>query len=253
MPLTMKELKLDNKLDKANLLQQEKLCQQGGFPEAYLGSRELASRWRLNYIDRLIMGDVLDFGGVADLRALKLLVELLRHRVGSPLSYRSLSEDLQLSATTIKKYVDLLEDLFIIFRITPFSRNIARSLLKEPKIYFYDSGMVYGDEGVKFENFMALNLLEECMVQEEEKGIPTQLQYIRTKDGVEVDFCIVENYETPKKLIEVKIRDVHIHKGLIKFQQELNVEAYQILKFLDVAQKIKNIHLVSALNFYSLS
>lgn len=50
------------------------------------------------------------------------------------------------------------EALYIVFRITPFSKNIARSLVKEPKIYFFDTGLVKGNEAIKFENFCALCL-----------------------------------------------------------------------------------------------
>lgn len=57
---------------------------------------------------------------------------------------------------TVKKYIRILESLFVIFRVTPCSRNIARSIIKIPKIYFYDTGLVNGDEGARFENMAAL-------------------------------------------------------------------------------------------------
>ncbi len=65
-----------------------------------------------------------------------MVFELLRRRVGSPVSYASIARDVKASPTTIIKYIQVLEALYIIFRVAPYSRNIARSILKEPKIYF---------------------------------------------------------------------------------------------------------------------
>jgi len=97
---------------------------------------------------------------VHSLRNIELTLDLLRRRVGSPISYSSLAADVNCSPNTIKRYIEIMEALFIIFRVTPYHRNIARSLLKEPKIYFYDTGMVKGDEGLKFENMAAVCLLK---------------------------------------------------------------------------------------------
>ena len=83
----------------------------------------------------------------------------LRSSVGSVISYKSIAEDLGISPITVKRYIQLLEALYIIFQVKPYSKKISRSILKEPKVYFYDNGLVDGDEGVKFENFIAVSLL----------------------------------------------------------------------------------------------
>ena len=84
----------------------------------------------------------------------------MRQRVGSPLSYASLARDVGCAPNTIKRHIEIFEALYIIFRVTPYHRNIARSIHKEAKIYFYDSGMVVGNEGVRFENLVAISLLK---------------------------------------------------------------------------------------------
>ncbi|QQR90634.1 MAG: DUF4143 domain-containing protein [Myxococcales bacterium] len=76
-----------------------------------------------------------------------LVLELLRKRVGSPISFRSIACDVGISPSTVMRYIEIFEALFIVFRVTRHSRNVARSLLKESKIYFFDTGMVLGDEG----------------------------------------------------------------------------------------------------------
>ncbi|MCK5783576.1 MAG: ATP-binding protein, partial [Desulfobacterales bacterium] len=160
----------------------EKLIDRGGFPEPLLAEKNVdVDRWRNQYMDGLIRTDVLDFENIQDFRAMQLLLELLRSRVGSPVSYKSIAEDIQIAPNTVKKYIQILESLYIIFKVTPFSKKIARSILKEPKIYFFDTGLVKGDEGVKFENLTALSLLKHVYGMHDFKGLPYTLNYLRTK------------------------------------------------------------------------
>ena len=84
-----------------------------------------AERWRLQYTDSLLRIDVLEFDNIQNLNAIRLVFELLRERVASPVSYQSIAEDVGISANTVKKYIQILEALYIVFRVTPFSHNIA--------------------------------------------------------------------------------------------------------------------------------
>jgi predicted AAA+ superfamily ATPase len=173
-----------------------RLILRGGFPEPFLAEDDtLAEGWRRQYTDALVREDVLDFERIGDFKALRLTLELLRHRVGSPVSCSSLARDLGIVPNTVKKYIRLFEALCVVFRLNPFTDHIARSLSKEPKLYFYDTGMVLGDDGAKFENLAALSLAKEAAAAEDVRGIRASLNYIRTKDGREVDFCYVENGE----------------------------------------------------------
>ena len=94
---------------------------------------------------------MLTLSAVRNIQAIETLIELLRSRVGSPVSANSLARDLQKSRNTVQHWLGLLEDLYVIFRISPYHRNVARSLLKEPKYYFYDNAMVRGEPGVRLE------------------------------------------------------------------------------------------------------
>ncbi len=159
------------------------LLERGGFPEPFLtDSSDNANRWRLQYIDGLIRTDILDFEKIHDFRAIQLTVELLRQRVGSPISWSSLARDINCSPNTIKRYIEILESLYIIFRVTPFHKNIDRSLLKEPKIYFFDTGMVQGNEGIRLENLIAVSLLKHLNWIEDCKGVRCELMTLRTKE-----------------------------------------------------------------------
>jgi hypothetical protein len=100
---------------------------------------------------------------------------MLKKRVGSPLSYRSLAEDLQVSPNTVRNYIDILASLYIIFLVRPYHRNISRSIQKEPKLYFYDPGVVSGDYGIKLENAVAVSLLKHAHFLQDTKGKNVEL------------------------------------------------------------------------------
>jgi predicted AAA+ superfamily ATPase len=133
-------------------------------------------------------------------------VTLLRERVGSPVSLASIARDLQLSPTTLTRYLAILEALHIVFLVRPFHRKIARSLLKEPKVYFYDNGLVHGDEGVRFENACALMLQGHVQFLQDSEGRELSLHYVRNKDGKEIDLVVCESGE-PLEFAECKLAD----------------------------------------------
>lgn len=227
----------------------EQLINRGGFPEPLLCSADTdAERWRMQYTESLVRTDILDFKSINNLRAIQHVFELLRHRVGSPISYQSIAQDISVSPTTIRKYIEIFEALYIIFRITPFSNNIARSLLKEPKIYFFDTGLVIGDEGIKLENLTAVSLLKECYAQHDYQAKEYRLHYLRTKDGKEVDFakCCDGKIEL---LIEVKASDESLDKNLYYFTHKYSLKGIQIVKNIRHQKTVNNIDIISAKNF----
>ena len=196
------------------------LLERGGFPEPALANTDTdAQRWRADYFAGLVREDVLEFSRLQEVNAMRLFAEMLRSRVGSPLSIASLARDLNLSPMTLAKYLDILEALFIVFVVRPWHRNIARATLQSPKVYFYDTGLVLGDDGVRFENLVACHLLKKVQWQQDTRGQAVDLHYIRTKDGAEVDFCLSEG-ETLTHLIECKLADSKPHKTLVHFSAQ---------------------------------
>lgn len=193
----------------------------GGFPEPFLsGSTDEAVRWRNQYFTDIIREDILEFSRIHELRAMRQLVELLRERVGSPLSYSSLAEDLQVAPNTVKKYVQILESLYIIFLIKPYHKHLTRSLRKEPKLYFFDSGYVKGDEGTRLENACALALIKHAWYLNDAMGRSVSLHYIKTNNGREIDFALISD-DRPTSLIEVKTSGGDILPALIQFKKRL--------------------------------
>lgn len=225
----------------------EKLNRLGGFPEPFLSnSEEQAARWRNQYYTDLIREDILEFSRIHEINAMKTLLELLRRRAGAPLSYKSLSEDLHVAPNTVKKYIQILESLYIIFRIFPYHRNIARSIQKEAKLYFFDTGLIHFNEGTRFENTCAVCLLKHINYLQDAKGKDIQLQYIRTKEGKEIDFVIVEKQE-PIFLLEVKLSDPHPSNTLYSFSKKFSsARSIQLIHNLRKEENHRGIEILKA-------
>ncbi|HJZ23333.1 MAG TPA: ATP-binding protein [Candidatus Babeliales bacterium] len=227
----------------------ERLQIRSGFPEPYLVENDIeADRWRLQYISSLLSTDIFEFEQIFNLKAMQLIFNLLRTRVGSPISYQSLAEDVAISPTTVKKYIQILEALFVVFRVTPYSKNIARSLLKESKLYFFDTGLVIGDEGAKLENLVAVSLLKHAYALTDYQAKEYSLHYLRTKDGIEVDFALVLNNQV-ESIIEVKLSDVVPSNSLHYFKEKYNYRSIQLVKFLKYEHQKDHIEILDVGKF----
>ena len=213
-PFDLKELKGQYKSEDIF----HRLLTLGGFPEPFLSnSEEEAARWRKTHLDIILRQDLTDLESVRNIHGIETLILLLRERVGSGISYASLARDLEVDPKTVKNWIRILEELYIIFTITPYSAKLTRSLLKEPKIYFYDNGQVVGDEGTKFENLVAGALLKELHSLEDLKGKSTALHYLKTKEGKEVDFLVTIERK-PVLMLEVKWSDGNLSGNLSHFK-----------------------------------
>ena len=236
-------------IDGASEITLDTLMTRGGFPEPFLAETDQdAERWRMHYVDGLVRTDILDFERVHDLKAVQLTLELLRRRVGSPISITSLARDVACSPNTIKKYLEIFEALFIVFRATPFHHNIARSLLKEPKLYFYDTGMVKGDDGLRFENMLAVSLLKHVNAIEDYEGKRAALHYLRTKEKKEVDFALVVEGQAPI-IIEAKFSESDLAPSLRYFHEKYAFPAVQVVRHLRQERMAGDIPIRRALDF----
>jgi uncharacterized protein len=232
-PFSVREWATETSISAENALTH--LLERGGFPEACLAtSPDEAQRWRRQYIDGLVRNDVLEFSRLYELTAMRLFTDLLRQRVGSPLSLASIARDLNVSPITLKRYLEILEALYIVFIVRPWHHNIARATLQAPKVYFFDTGLVQGDDGTRFENLVACHLLKQTHWQQDAKGKEVDLHYVRTKDGAEVDFCLSDKTnagDTLTHLIECKLSDAKPHRALARFgEQWQQAQAVQVVR-----------------------
>ena len=226
-PLDLKEAATHAGIEPAGTL--ELLLRVGGFPEPFLrGSERWYRRWRRSHVDAILREDMLSLSAVRDIASIETLIELMRHRVGSPLSADSLARDLQKSRNTVQHWLELLENLYVVFRITPWHRNVARSLLKAPKYYFYDCAMPLGSEGVRFENLVACALLKEAHRAQDAAGEDVALHYVRDRDGREVDFLIVKDGR-PWQLVEAKWAEADTSPHLRLFFADQQLRRVQVV------------------------
>lgn len=228
-PLDVRELvNLNYKLKADDII--ERLMSVGGFPEPFLeGTKSFYNLWKKTHLDIILRQDLIDLEVVKNIKQIELLIELLKPKVGSPLSYSSIAEDLQVTDKTVKRWLELLENMYVVFKITPFSKNVARATLKQPKYYFYDIARV-PDEGARFENLIANSLLKEVQFRQDCLGENWDLRYISKKGSGEIDFLITHD-SVPVKMIEAKLSDDKPSKNFNLFLNDLpNVEKIQLVK-----------------------
>ena len=229
------------------------LMARGGFPEPFLAQdATTAERWRTDYFTGLIREDIVEFSRIAELNAMRLFVELLRSRTGSPLSLASIARDLAVSPATLRRYLDILEALFIVFIVRPWHKNIGRATQQMPKVYFFDNGLVKTDGnggdsgGPRFENAVAAMLAKHAAFLRDTTGRDIGLHYIRTKDGSEIDFALSDN-ERLTDLIECKWADTAVPRSLARFASEhADTRATQLVYTLDHEQRRGNVDVVPA-------
>ena len=203
-PFDLKELNLKTLKEKESAL--DTLLNVGGFPEPFLkGSRRAYNRWSASHLDVILRQDLIDLEAVRDIKSIEVLISLLAQKVGSKVSYASLASDIKRDPKTIARWLDLLENLYVIFKVTPYHKNLSQALLKESKYYFYDTGRIHGNKSACFENLVACGLFKELQRVFDTEGIKGSLHFIRTKAGKEIDFLVLT--ENNIFLIEVKWQD----------------------------------------------
>ena len=204
----------------------------GGFPEPLLGGSDAGrARWQAQYFTDLVREDVVEFSRIHERRAMRQLVELLRKRTGSQLSFDSLGRDLGLAANTVRAYIDVLEALHIVFLVRPYHRNIARAVAKAPKLYFYDWAYVDGDDGAKLENLVATHLLKHVCFLQDGSGMELNLHYLRTTANKEIDFVLANAQGDATHFVEVKWSDAKPSLALRQMaQQHPAAQALQITR-----------------------
>ncbi len=194
----------------------------GGFPEPFLrGSHTFSKRWRRERRHRIIHEDLRDLSQVREISLISLLVEGLLNRVASPLSIRSLKEDLQVSHQSVETWITILENLYMVFRIPPFGSPRIRAVKKEQKLYFYDWSAL-GNPGIQFENLVACHLLKYCHYMEDTKGEDMELRFLRDTDKREVDFVVLKN-QKPLFAVECKTGQKTLSPHITYFKERSRI------------------------------
>lgn len=221
-PFTMTEL------PGASDISVQKLITFGGFPEPLLlASEKETRRWTREYRTRIIRDDLRDLENVRDIDTIENLVFRLPDLVGAPLSLNALCGDLQVSHQSISRWVSILENLYMIFRIYPFGAPVIRAVKKEAKHYHFDWNVI-NEPGPRFENLIACHLYKWCAFIEDSEGFDMELRYFRDVDRREVDFVILKQ-KVPLFFIECKLKFKTISTSLLYLKKKFpHVPAIQV-------------------------
>lgn len=200
-----------------------------GFPEPFTrGTLSFYNRWFSERKTLLIREDIRDASAIREISLLEHLSHLIPERIGNPLSLNALKEDVGIAFETARDWLLLLEQFFYLFRLTPFTGRIARTLRKESKVYLFDWVEV-DQEGPRFENVVAFHLWKAVKLWKAMGEGEIGLNYIRDKEKREVDFVLSEK-GTPFCLIECKISEEDVSPNLLHFQRKLRAPfAIQLL------------------------
>lgn len=199
------------------ILLAEEYIRFGGYPQIVLEKSEEKKKVYLSQIiNTYIKKDIRDIGNIRNISAFNKLLELLASQSGQILNVLELSNTLQIERTTILEYLDLLEQTFIIKRITPFHKNLRSELSKNPKVFFLDTGMMHLLWLKDFPKVILGNTFE-TFVFSELLRLHHQINFWRTTNKQEIDF-VVSN----KRLyaVEVKLNFQNLDNRALKFFAE---------------------------------
>jgi predicted AAA+ superfamily ATPase len=178
--------------------QQDRLWVRGGFPDSFLAADDTISlRWRQDFIRTYLERDIPQLGPRIPAETLRRLWTMFAHHQGGLLNAAQLARGLGVSATTLTHYLDLMVDLLLVRRLPPLLPNLRKRLVRSPKVYVRDSGLLHallglGDKeallghpvvGQSWEGMAIESLLASA-------GPGVQASFYRTNHGAEVDLIL---------------------------------------------------------------
>lgn len=225
--IPMTEISEPSSIDESSF---DDLWQYGGFPAPFLkADPRFHQQWNNLRHRQLFREDIKELAQIQEIAQLELLYLLIKEQAGQQLNRDSLSKKLKIANQTVERWINTLEAFYTVFRIKPWSTNVARSLVKEPKIYLWDWSNIT-DPGARAENFIACHLLKAVHFWTDMGYGEYDLYYLRNKEKKEVDFLVIKNNK-PWFLVEVKSsNNSSISENLYFFQEKLSVpHAFQVI------------------------
>ena len=185
---------------------------QGGFPLSFLARNQDSSMsWRVNFIRSYIERDLPLLGLQVSPVQLERMWSMLSHLHGQMLNISLVAESLGISSHTAKGYVDFMENAFLIQRLYPFSSNLKKRLVKTPKIFISDSGILHYFHQIKtldelLSHPSAGHSWEGFAIQQirAHMGKETEMYYYRTHNRAEIDLVLIKGMR-PVSAIEIKL------------------------------------------------
>ena len=187
-------------LEEVGYASQPQHWQRGGFPLSYLASSEQESlAWRKDFVTTFLERDVPQFGFSIPATGLFRFWSMLAHYHGQVWNNSEAARALNISEGTARRYVDLLQDLFMVRQLQPWHANLGKRQVKSPKIYFRDTGLLHYLLGIHTEHELAVHprngaSWEGYVIEETLKAIePEQSYFWATHAGAELDLLLIKD------------------------------------------------------------
>lgn len=185
---------------------------QGGYPELVVRKYRGSFDWYTSYLDTYLTRDVRDLREIGDIRDFRRFIQMLASRVAQVLNMSEIARDIGISVMTVKKWISVLEASYIVFLLPPFYKNLGKRIIKSPKIYFHDSGLVSYLTGIRnrelyengplygalFENY----IVSEIYKKELHARTGADLFYYRDSNGNEIDLIV--DRKSQREFVEIK-------------------------------------------------
>ena len=228
----------------------------GGFPRSFLSkSHEKSFQWRENYIRTYLERDIPQLGFNIPAKSIERLWRMLAHLQGQNLNSSKLAASLGVSSHTVKSYVDILEQTFLLRTLKVFETNMKKQQIKSPKIYIRDSGLLHtllnletmndmiGHPifGSSFEGFVIENIIS---------GFPKwKFNYYRTKSGAEVDLVMSKGNRVVA--IEIKASKApKVERGFWSAVEDIKASEKFVIALVDETYEIQNKTIVTNLRAF---
>lgn len=200
-PISLMELReTNNPIELQNRL--DEFLTYGMYPEVFhYKSRSRKEKYLRELASSYLYKDIFDLAPIRNTQVLKKLLKLLAYQIGSEISINELAQNLKISQETVNSYISLLEDSFIVFRLSGFSKNLRKEISKKDKIYFWDLGLRNTvinqfnpfedslDKGAIWENFIIVERLKYLNYTNQ----ASNSYFWRTYTGAELDYIEEKN------------------------------------------------------------
>ncbi len=188
------------KLEEVSVNMLNRHWERGGFPLSFLAESERQSwEWRKNFVTTFLERDVPQFGGKISSTSLFRFWSMLAHYHGQIWNAAEAARTLDINESTARRYLDFLQDLFMVRQLQPWFTNLGKRQVKSPKIYFRDSGLLHYLMGIKSADELALHprvgaswegyALEEVIKATQ----PDEIYFWATHSGAELDLLLIKD------------------------------------------------------------
>ena len=203
----------------------------GGYPKVVLEPiEEKKKQYLLQMIDTYIRKDIRDLAKITDIKKFNNMLKVMASQSGQLLDLASLSRETTISFPTLQKYITILEETFVIKRVSPYSKSPSVEISKNPKIFFFDSGLQSILWFNSFQKTLLGSIFETNIFGELVKKFGrSAIHFWRTKTRQEIDF-IVEHSNGSVLPIEVKINFQRFNpKAIETFARKYNVRNWKVI------------------------